>query len=103
MSARREQLVAGRRAFERGEFFEAHEHWEAAWNGSAGDERRWIQGLIQIATARHKLAGGRRDLARSLLEKALAKLHDAPPSLDTIEVARFAADAAALLATLRAT
>jgi predicted metal-dependent hydrolase len=70
-------MSAGRRAFERGEFFEAHEAWEAAWNASVGDERRWIQGMIQIATALHKLAGGRADLAESLLAKALAKLDDA--------------------------
>jgi predicted metal-dependent hydrolase len=99
----REQLMAGRDAFERGEFFEAHEHWEAAWNASDGIERRWLQGMIQIATALHKLAGGRADLARAQLTKALAKLADAPPpsvGLEGLDLARFAADAAALLAAL---
>lgn len=97
---RREQLSAGRRAFAQGEFFDAHEHWEAAWNASDGAERRCIQGMIQIATALHKLAAGRADLARSLLAKALAKLADAPPSLEGLDVPRFARDAAALLVAL---
>jgi len=97
---RRQQLSAGRRAFARGEFFDAHELWEAAWNASDGAERRWIQGMIQIATALHKLAAGRADLARSLLSKALAKLADAPPSLEGLALLRFAVDAAALLAAL---
>ena len=93
-------MIAGRRAFERGEFFDAHEHWEAAWNASDGAERRWIQGMIQIATALHKLAAGRADLARSLLTKALAKLADAAASLEGLDVPRFARDAAALLGAL---
>ena len=94
------QMLAGRRAFARGEFFEAHEEWEAAWQKSTGDERRWIQGMIQIATALYKLAGARADLARALLHKALAKLADAPPSLAGLDVARFARDARALQAAL---
>jgi hypothetical protein len=100
VTARREQLSAGRRAFAHGEFFDAHEHWEAAWNASDGAERRCIQGMIQIATALLKLAAGRADLARSLLTKALAKLGDAPPSLEGLDLSRFAGDAAALLGAL---
>lgn len=99
--ARQERMSAGRRAFARGDFFAAHEEWEAAWNASVGDERRWIQGMIQVATALHKLAAARADLAQSLLGKALAKLSDAPPSLDGIALARFAHDAAQLLGALR--
>jgi uncharacterized protein len=97
---RRAQMIAGQRAFERGAYFDAHEHWEEAWNASAGDERRWIQGMIQIATARHKLAGARADLARSLLTKGLAKLADAPPSLDGLDLEHLRRDAASLLAAL---
>jgi hypothetical protein len=37
--------------FDRGAFFEAHEHWELLWLDAVGDEKRWLQGLIQIAAA----------------------------------------------------
>jgi predicted metal-dependent hydrolase len=33
------------------EFHEAHEDWEALWNEAEGEERRWLQGLIQWAAA----------------------------------------------------
>lgn len=32
-------------------FFEAHEDWEALWHDAEGEERRWLQGLIQVAAA----------------------------------------------------
>ncbi len=33
------------------DFFEAHEVWEDAWNGTSGRRRRFYQGLIQMAVA----------------------------------------------------
>src|ERR1700757_2636152 len=94
---RQRQLAAARRSFDEGDFFGAHEHWEAVWLATAaGPERRWLQGLIQVATGLHKLAAGRGDLCRGLLVKALAKLADAPAALDGLDVARLRQDAAAL-------
>jgi hypothetical protein len=37
--------------FNEGAFFEAHEDWEVLWHDARGDERRWLQGLIQLAAA----------------------------------------------------
>jgi hypothetical protein len=37
--------------FNAGAFFEAHEDWEDLWHEAEGAERRWLQGLIQIAAA----------------------------------------------------
>jgi predicted metal-dependent hydrolase len=79
-------MRAGRDAWNRGDFFAAHEHWERVWLRAAPPERAWLQGLIQAATALHKLERGRPDLARSLLDKALAKLHVAPAALDALDV-----------------
>lgn len=31
--------------------FEAHEDWETLWHEAQGDERTWLQGLIQWAAA----------------------------------------------------
>jgi hypothetical protein len=33
------------------EFWESHEDWETIWHESVDPERRWIQGLIQVAAA----------------------------------------------------
>lgn len=49
MSAYDPRYLAGIRFFNDGDFFEAHEVWEDLWSESHGDERRFVQGLIQAA------------------------------------------------------
>ncbi len=39
------------RHFNAREFFEAHEDWETLWHEAEGEERLWLQGLIQWAAA----------------------------------------------------
>jgi hypothetical protein len=43
------RYLAGILFFNRHDFFEAHEVWEALWLDRAGPEKRFIQGLIQAA------------------------------------------------------
>lgn len=47
------RFLKGIEHFNRREFYDAHEVWESLWNDQAGDERRFVQGLIQFATALH--------------------------------------------------
>ena len=85
-----EAMRIGREAFDRGDYFAAHEHWEAVWIEAAEPERTWVQGLIQLATGLHKLAQKRPDLCARLLRKALAKLTahgGAPGRLWEVDVA----------------
>ena len=42
-SRRRALLIEGRDAFNRGEYYEAHEHWEDVWNEIDDPERTWAQ------------------------------------------------------------
>jgi predicted metal-dependent hydrolase len=98
--ARQRLMRDGQRAFNDGDFFAAHEHWEAVWLTALAPERRWIQGLIQVATGLHKLQGGRAEICRGLLHKALAKLEDAPAQLDGLDVGCLRADATALVGAL---
>ena len=72
----RDRLLAlGAEAFDRGDYFAAHEHWEVVWRETAaGDARRHLKGLIQIAAALHKHAQGHADAARALLAKAARTL-----------------------------
>jgi predicted metal-dependent hydrolase len=90
-------LGDGRAAFNRGEFYDAHEHWEEVWNEIDDPDRRWIQGLIQVATGLHKLQRERIDSARTLLARALDKLADAPETWQGLAVGalRRAAEATA--------
>jgi len=50
----RAALAEGRRLFNAGRFFEAHEVWEAAWLREEGEVRTLLQGLIQVAAAFHQ-------------------------------------------------
>jgi hypothetical protein len=75
-------FARGARLFDAGEFFEAHEAWEARWRVATDEtERRFFQGLIQVAAAFHKLLVMRAaGPAERLLASGLAKL-DACPEL----------------------
>ncbi len=67
--------------FNAGAYFEAHEDWEALWHEADGSERRWLQGLIQLAAAFVHFERGffARGFA-NLMAEALAKLapYDGP-------------------------
>jgi predicted metal-dependent hydrolase len=61
------------RLHNQGEFYEAHEAWEEIWTHEDNDEYRlFVQGLIQVTSAFHKLfvqrepGGGSRLLLRGL-------------------------------------
>ncbi len=45
------RYLAGIVLFNRGDFFEAHEAWEALWMDTAGPDKRFYQALIQAAVA----------------------------------------------------
>lgn len=49
-------MIEGTRLFEASQFWDAHEAWERVWIAEKnGERRRFIQGLIQLAAALHKL------------------------------------------------
>lgn len=60
--------------FAAGRFFEAHEEWERLWLGAAGQERLFLQGLIQLAAACVHFEKGRPAPAARLLVLARTKL-----------------------------
>jgi predicted metal-dependent hydrolase len=69
-----EGLEQGRAAFNRGEYFLAHELWEQVWREVGEADRIWVQGLIQIAAGLHHLQRERPRPAAGLLRKGLEKL-----------------------------
>ena len=76
--ARSAALAAGLAAYERGDFFEAHEDLEPAWMGTDDlAERNLLQGLIKVAAAYvHEVRGNPAGIARNLVG-ARALLADA--------------------------
>jgi predicted metal-dependent hydrolase len=64
--------------FNQGRFFECHEAWEEVWKRADGEPKLFYQGLIQAAVAILHAQRGNLEGARSLYEKASAKLEAIP-------------------------
>ena len=79
-------LAAGLDCYRNQEFFEAHEHWEDAWNQLVDPERLFLQALIQVTVAMHHYQRGNRAGALSLLWRALRKLEQYPRQFGGIDV-----------------
>jgi hypothetical protein len=101
-------IAAGLAAYERGDFFLAHEDLEPAWMGSSDvAERAVLQGLIKLAAAYvHAVRGNPRGVERNL-DGARRRLLDpgaaeAAVGIDGLDVARLIHDIDLRLAELRA-
>lgn len=81
----------GIQLFNARKFFEAHEALEVVWLKSAGDEKIFLHGLIQIAAAFHHQARGNVAGCRSLLEKGVEKLERSGGARLGISLARLRA------------
>jgi hypothetical protein len=55
--------------YEKGDYFEAHEAWEDLWSDYNFPDRKFIQGLIQLAVSFVHLGNGNLTGARNLLKK----------------------------------
>jgi predicted metal-dependent hydrolase len=77
----------GIRLFNTKKFFEAHEALEALWLKAEGEEKVFLQGLIQVAAAFHHQARGNLAGARSLLEEGWKKLAAFDETRDGIDLA----------------
>jgi predicted metal-dependent hydrolase len=73
--------------FNRGKFFDAHEVWEDVWREAPFEQKRFLQGLIQIAVALHHYSRGNVVGARSLLARADTNLAMYPETHAGIRVA----------------
>lgn len=62
--------------FEKGDYFEAHEVWEDLWSDYYLPDRKFIQGLIQLAVSFVHLGNGNMIGARNLLRKCQNKFAD---------------------------
>jgi predicted metal-dependent hydrolase len=92
-------LASGLAAYERGDFFEAHEDLEPAWMGTDDlAERALLQGLIKVAAAYvHDVRGNPTGIARNLVG-ARALLVEASTHGPSVNVA--GVDIAALIEAL---
>ena len=56
--------------FNRGEFYEAHDSWEAAWRNAPAEDRLFYKGLIHATVCIYQWISGNRRSATRLYESA---------------------------------
>jgi predicted metal-dependent hydrolase len=71
-------LAEGVALFNAAQFWHAHEAWERLWLAASGEEKRFLQGLIQLAAAYHHMQRGTFRGGARLFRAALEKLAPFP-------------------------
>jgi predicted metal-dependent hydrolase len=71
----------------RGEFFEAHEVLEVVWRAAPEQDRKFLQGLIQVAVAFHHRSRGNLVGFRSVLARACRNLGSYPDVYQSVDLA----------------
>jgi predicted metal-dependent hydrolase len=85
------EFAVGMKHHNEGRYYEAHEAWEELWHVESDDSRRlFLQGLIQVTSAFHKIffqreLGG----AARLLERGLKKLEPYPDEYEGLALGAF--------------
>jgi len=82
----RDGFRRGIELFNLGEFFEAHEALEDVWRAAPPAEKKFLQGLIQVAVALHHHSTGNLVGARSLLARGARNLKGYPATFAGIEL-----------------
>lgn len=76
--AHHSSLAEGLALFDAQQFWHAHEAWERLWLDASGDDKVFLQGLIQLAAAYHHVRRGTFRGGVRLFDAALAKLAPFP-------------------------
>jgi hypothetical protein len=83
----REYLI-GVQLFNRGDWFESHEAWEDVWNETAGREKDFYQGLIQLAVGLCHYFNGNVRGAQKLYDRSLSYLEPFRPRWQGLDLER---------------
>jgi uncharacterized protein len=81
-------LRRGFELFNEAKYFEAHEALEDVWRASPPAEKKFFQGLVQVAVAFHHHSTGNLVGMRSVLHRAAKNLAPAPADFAGIDLKR---------------
>lgn len=97
-----EEFWAGIEQFNQGEFYACHDTLEAIWIEAEVSEKKFFQGILQIAVGLYHLGNLNWRGAVILLGEGLNRLKDYQPDYGGINVEKLMDDAADLLSELQA-
>lgn len=84
------RYLAGIVLFNRRDFFEAHEVWESLWlDACVGNDRRFVQALIQAAVGLYHFGNGNRSGATKLYKSSKAYMEVYPSPHLGLDIAKF--------------
>lgn len=95
MTDEHDAFLLGVQQFNNGQFFECHDTWEEIWMEKRGEEKKFLQGLIQIAVGYSHASNGTFHAALSQLSKGADKLSGIPThffGIDADHILRVAQD-----------
>jgi uncharacterized protein len=81
-----DELARGIELFNNGEFFAAHEVLEDVWRASRPEDKKFFQGLTQVAVAFHHHSTGNLVGMLSVLRRAIGNLENFPSPSPTIDL-----------------
>jgi uncharacterized protein len=81
-----EAYLRGISLFNNAKFFDAHEALEDVWRAAPLENKKFLQGLIQVAVAFHHYSTGNRVGMRSVLERAIKNLAQPAGSFGRIQL-----------------
>lgn len=81
-----ETYLRGISLFNNAEFFDAHEALEDVWRAAPPENKKFLQGMVQVAVAFHHHSTGNRVGMRSVLERAIRNLAEPPGSFGQIQL-----------------
>ena len=87
-----ERYRAGLRLFNEEDFFECHEVFEELWSESQGDDKKFLQGMIQAAVALFHFGNENFGGAKKLYNSAHQKLQPLGEQYMGIALAKFLSD-----------
>ena len=71
-----DQYLRGISLFNRAKFFDAHEVLEDVWRAAPPENKKFLQGVVQVAVAFHHHSTGNRVGMRGVLERAIKNLRE---------------------------
>ncbi|MDL1909236.1 DUF309 domain-containing protein [Chloroflexi bacterium CFX6] len=95
------QAREGLRLFNAGEYFEAHEALEDAWNAETGEAKNLYRGVLQIAVAYLHITRGNYNGAVKVYERSKKWLNELPGVCKGIDVGKLRRDAEAIVQEVR--
>ncbi len=71
-----ELYLQGLEAYHNGDYYDAHEFWEDLWSDHYFEDRRFVQGLIQLSVSFVHLQNNNLNGAKGLMRKCIEKFND---------------------------